>query len=63
MTTFISILGWILAIIWFFAAIFVYACAKDEKKNQDGSWKLFFIAAAFLLVTAVYCGVSACILP
>jgi hypothetical protein len=62
MTTFISILGWLLAVIWFFAAIFVYACSKDEKKNHDSSWKLFFIAAAFLLITAVYCAVSALML-
>jgi hypothetical protein len=63
MGTFLTVIGYLIGIIWLFSAIFVYLCAKDEKKYEDGSWKIFLIVATFLFITAAYCGISAHMLP
>jgi hypothetical protein len=63
MGTFLTFLGYFLAIIWLLISFFVYACAKDEKAHKDGGWKLFVLCAVFLLITAVYCGISAHMIP
>ena len=63
MGTFLTFLGYFLAIIWLLISYFVFTCAKDERKHKDGSWRLFVFGAFFLLVTAVYCGISAHMMP
>jgi len=59
MRIFVSIVGWALATCFFFIALFVFGCSRVDKKDKDGTWKVYFLMALFLFLVAAYCAVSA----
>jgi len=62
METFVSIVGWTLSAIFFLGALFVFGCSRTDKKNEDGTWKIYFLAAIFLFLVAAYCATTACMI-
>jgi len=60
MGTSISIIGWLLAIIWFLVSILASWWTKGEK---DKSMKRAYLVFALVIIaTAIYCAVSAYII-
>ena len=60
METFISIIGWILAVVWFLVCILVSWWIMGEKdKSQKRAYLIF---ALIIFITAIYCAVSAYII-
>ena len=60
MGTSISIVGWILAIVWFLVSILASWWVIGEKdKSQKRAYLIF---ALIIFITAIYCAVSAYII-
>jgi len=60
METSLSIVGWLLAIVWFLVGILASWWVKGEKdKSQKRAYLVF---ALTLFATAIYCAVSAYII-
>jgi uncharacterized membrane protein YbjE (DUF340 family) len=60
MGTSISIVGWLLAILWFLVGILASWWVKGEKKKKLK--RAYLIFALIILTTAIYCAVSAYII-
>jgi len=60
MGTSISIVGWLLAIVWFLVGILVSWWVKGEKDKSEK--RAYLVFALVFFATAIYCAVSAYII-
>jgi len=60
MGTYISIVGGLLAIVWFLVGILASWWVKGEKDKSQK--RAYFLFALIIFITAIYCAVSAYII-